>query len=263
MLFFRNFKTAHSKAQNKMRFFGVLIISFFLHIQLFGAATKINLKKESLALISTKVSIELYSYPNNVENTIVTDTIYQSAQVLAENSRKQFDENLTSIISSDDISQESPDIQEKDNETIFISAGTTIVGLDKIYKVKIVVEKRKSQPTEFSKTSFLEQTNKTLSEKKADKKLALLVQRIQEEAKNNFLVSSSGDSGITVSSGKTKTAIVVSSNIVQNHALASTYDQTILKIESQLQKQKFYTSLSYLQFGKFRSSSLRGPPYVA
>ncbi|PQA98247.1 hypothetical protein SAMN05421796_1223 [Chryseobacterium piscicola] len=263
MLFFRNFKTAHSKAQNKMRFFGVLIISFLLHIQLFGAVTKINHKEESLALISTKVSIELYSYPNNVENTIVTDTIYQSAHVLAENSRKQFDENLTNIISSDDISQESPDIQEEDNETIFISEGTTIVGLDKIYKVKIVLETRKPEPTEFSKTSFSEQTNNTLSEIKADKKLARLVKKIQEEAKFHFSVSTGGNSKITSALDENKTAVVVPSNIVQKHALASTYTQVILKIESQLQKQKFYTSLSYLQFGKFRSSSLRGPPYAA
>lgn len=34
----------------------------------------------------------------------------------------------------------------------------------------------------------------------------------------------------------------------------------VVKYNTQLQKQKFYTSLSYLQFEKFCSAALRGPP---
>lgn len=35
-----------------------------------------------------------------------------------------------------------------------------------------------------------------------------------------------------------------------------------INCSSQLRKQNYYTSLSYLQFGKYRSSSLRGPPVL-
>ena len=127
----------------------------------------------------------------------------------------------------------------------------------------MVSGRKKSQPKKVEKSSILEQTNNTLSEKKANKKLAQLVKRIQEKAKNNFLVSSGGEAGITGGSGKTKTAVVLPTNVLQIHALASTYDKLLISISAQLEKQKFYTSHCFLQFRKYCSSSLRGPPYAA
>ena len=262
-LLFKNFDTLHIKTPTKTRLFAVLIISFFFQFHLFGAVTKITPKEESLALINTKGSIEVLSYPGDLENIIVTDSTRQTANTLEINLSTQFQENSTKIIPSKKVSQESPDVQEEEDKTIFVTVGTIVVGLDEFYKVKVVSGRKKTQIKKFTKSTFLEQTNNTSSEKKAKIKLAHLVKRIQEKAKNNFSVSSGGEAGITGGSGKTKTAVVLPSNVLQIHALASTYDQTILKIESQLKKQKFYTSLSYLQFGKFRSSSLRGPPYAA
>lgn len=40
-------------------------------------------------------------------------------------------------------------------------------------------------------------------------------------------------------------------------------EKTFISYKAQLEKQKFYTSLSYLQFGKYSSSSLRGPPFLS
>ena len=78
----------------------------------------------------------------------------------------------------------------------------------------------------------------------------------------NFSTSPAGNSGNTQGLAKKQTGVFISYNVLQKHALASTYDKKILKIESQLIKQKFYTSLSYLQFGQYRTSSLRGPPQI-
>ena len=262
-LLFKSFETLKVKAHVKARLFAVLIISFLFQIHLYGAAIKITHEEGSLAFINTNGSVDVPSHPNDLENIIVSDTIRQAANISTANAIKQFQENSTKIIPSKKVSQESPDVQEEEDKTIFVTAGTTVVGLDKIYKLKIVVEARKAQPNKVIKSTFLEQTNNSLSEKKANKKLAQLVKRIQEKAKNNFSVSSSGESGITGRSGKTKTAVVLPTNVLQIHALASTYHQTILKIESQLKKQNFYTSLSYLQFRKYCSSSLRGPPFLS
>ncbi|WP_126337156.1 hypothetical protein [Kaistella antarctica] len=44
--------------------------------------------------------------------------------------------------------------------------------------------------------------------------------------------------------------------------LGITISQPIIFFKNQLVEQKYYTSLSYLQFGKYRSSSLRGPPQI-
>lgn len=259
MLFFRNFKTIQVKTQNKMRFFGVLIISLFLHIHLYGAVTKINHKEVGLA-INCKGAEEVRSYPDNVENTIVSDSIYQSSNVLAENSGKQFHEDPANIISTKTVSKESSNIQEEDHKIIFISAGTTVVGLDQIYEVKIEAETRKPQSKEVSKVSFSEQTNVALSEKKAKVKLAHLRNKIQEKPDYNFSSSPSSDYGISQRLGKTQTAVVISYNVLQKYALASVYDKTIVKIESQLKKQKFYTSHSYFLFRRYTCASLRAPP---
>ena len=261
-LLFKSFETLKVKAHVKARLFAVLIISFLFQIHLYGAAIKITHEEGSLAFINTNGSVDVPSHPNDLENIIVSDTIRQAANISTAKAEKQFQENSTKIIPSKKVSQESPDVQEED-KTIFVTAGTIVVGLDEFYKVKVVSGRKKTQIKKFTKSTFLEQTNNTSSEKKAKIKLAHLLKRIQEKAKNNFSVSSGGESGITGRSGKTKTAVVLPSNVLQIHALASTYDQTILKIESQLKKQKFYTSLSYLQFSKYRSSSLRGPPYAA
>ena len=262
-LLFKSFETLKVKAHVKARLFAVLIISFLFQIHLYGAAIKITHEEGSLAFINTNGSVDVPSHPNDLENIIVSDTIRQAANISTAKAEKQFQENSTKIIPSKKVSQESPDVQEEEDKTIFVTAGTIVVGLDEFYKVKVVSGRKKTQIKKFTKSTFLEQTNNTSSEKKAKIKLAHLVKRIQEKAKNNFSVSSGGESGITGRSGKTKTAVVLPSNVLQIHALASTYDQTILKIESQLKKQKFYTSLSYLQFSKYRSSSLRGPPYAA
>ena len=262
-LLFKNFGILQIKTLTKTRLFAVIIISFFFQMHLFGSVTKITPKEGILTLINTNVSVEVPSHPDELENTIVSDSTRQAVNIFATNAIKQFQENYSEIIPSNTISKRTPNVQEEDDKTIFISAGTTVFGLDQIYQVKVATIPEISQLNKFTKSTFLEKTNKTLSEKEADKKLARLVKKIQEEAKFHFSVSTGGNSKFTSALHENKTAVVVPSHIVQKHALASTYDQLLLKIESQLQKQKFYTSLSYLQFGKFRSSSLRGPPYAA
>ena len=262
-LLFKNFDTLHIKTPTKTRLFAVLIISFFFQFHLFGAVTKITPKEESLALINTKGSIEVLSYPGDLENIIVTDSTRQTANTLEINLSTQFQENSTKINPSNPVSKGTTDVQEEDDKTIFfISAGTTVVGLDQIYEVKVVSIPEKSQPTEVSKVSFLEQANVALSEKKAKIKLSHLKNKVHKKPDCNFSTSPAGNSGNTQGLAKKQTGVFISYNVLQKHALASTYDIKILKIESQLIKQKFYTSLSYLQFGKYRTSSLRGPPQI-
>ena len=262
-LFFKSFEILQIKTLAKTRLFAVVFISFLFQFHLYGAAIKISHEEGSLAFINTNGSVDVPSHPNDLGSTFVTDTTRQSANISTAKAKKQFQEKSTKIIPSDKVSQESPGNLHEEEKIIFVTAGTIVVGFDQIYKVKVVSGIKKSQPNKVTKSTFLEKTNKTLSEKEADKKLARLVKKIQEEAKFHFSVSTGGNSKFTSALHENKTAVVVPSHIVQKHALASTYDQLLLKIESQLQKQKFYTSLSYLQFGKFRSSSLRGPPYAA
>ena len=259
-LLFKSFETLKVKAHVKARLFAVLIISFLFQIHLYGAAIKITHEEGSLAFINTNGSVDVPSHPNDLENIIVSDTIRQAANISTAKAKKQFQEKSTKIISSDKVSQESPGNLHEEEKIIFVTAGTIVVGFDQIYKVKVVSGIKKSQPNKVIKSTFLQQTYNTSSEKKAKIKLAHLVKRIQEKAKNNFSVSSGGESGITGRSGKTKMAVVITTNILQKHALASTYDQTILKIESQLKKQKFYTPHSYLLFSRYTSASLRALP---
>ena len=262
-LFFKSFEILQIKTLAKTRLFAVVFISFLFQFHLYGAAIKISHEEGSLAFINTNGSVDVPSHPNDLGSTFVTDTTRQSANISTAKAKKQFQEKSTKIIPSDKVSQESLGSLHEEDKTIFVTAGTTVVRLDEFYKVKVVSGRKKTQIKKFTKSTFLEQTNNTSSEKKAKIKLAHLLKRIQEKAKNNFSVSSGGESGITGRSGKTKTAVVLPSNVLQIHALASTYDKLLISISAQLEKQKFYTSLSYLQFGKYRNSSLRGPPYAA
>lgn len=54
-------------------------------------------------------------------------------------------------------------------------------------------------------------------------------------------------------------AVAMAHNFNNFNAVIPEITSVILLI-AQSKKQKYYTSLSYLQFGKYRSSSLRGPP---
>lgn len=127
-------------------------------------------------------------------------------------------------------------------------------------------------------------TNKDLSEKSivttakpAVKQVAISKEAIEQEKKIKeekfkkafppakaqlFLNNSSTDSSLLAAKQIVNCQATITTASPQKQVLNATVVDLVktISIDTQLVKQKFYTSISYLQFGKYRSSSLRAPP---
>lgn len=256
-LFIRNFETMQIKAPIKTRFFIVLIISFFSQIHLIGAVTKNDHgDRSALILRNDALPNSASEYLEHINNS---DSANRAANIKAPVPIKDFQEKATKSISSSTFSDEYVNDQNEDN-TIFVTAGTTVFSLNDRNHIKIISVTEKYLPQKVTKSLFLEDTNLALSEKKAKIKLAQLAKEIHEKPDHNFSTSPAGNSGVMEILGKVQTAVILSPNILQKDALVPIYYRAVLKIDGQLKEQRFYSSVCCLQFRKYNFFSLRGPP---
>lgn len=154
---------------------------------------------------------------------------------------------------------------QKDSQAIiYVGENTLVYGTSHISNAKLI----KIEKTIVSKkTVEPKNQNVTLkgrlvaSKENQSQELKLLQQKIAKKSKNNFYTSSH-DSNL-VSFGKVKFACLATID-----SLSFKYNKAFISAENslnnfKLQKppQKFFTSLFYSEFFKFRNSFLRGPPY--
>lgn len=161
------------------------------------------------------------------------------------------------------IDQKGVQITETSNE-IYVGEGTTIVGLLNMNDTKVINMdfKQKKKSKKISKSTFSQEMTIALSEKKAKIKTA---EKVEEQVVNknvNFFYKGNqkSDSNYSQKSRNLYTAVFSPFNVLQKTVAACADTYQIAAIKLAVKKQKFFTSLSYLQFGKYRSSSLRAPP---
>ena len=155
--------------------------------------------------------------------------------------------------------------------SIYVVGNTQIYGAENISVVEVVATKTYDNSfTKRNEKAKHESSSQSISaqiEIKKTKDLAKskeLEKQTKENIKVNFINSTTNSNFAGNTSAITKGA-VLNSNFYSQNKLSKTISQDIAisyTCKSCKKKQKFYTSLSYLQFGKYRNSSLRAPPVV-
>lgn len=156
-------------------------------------------------------------------------------------------------------------VQKNSSAIIFVGEGADVVGFSNFHKAKIVKASsaKRKESKKAKDSTFSDRTKTALSQKKAKEKASKNQQekntKIDTKIDFSFNNSPLSNSDIKQKSGFAFQAVISSFSFSKNFAIA-TYFYQISKINTKLKKQKFYTSLSYLQFKKYRNSSLRAPP---
>ena len=154
-----------------------------------------------------------------------------------------------------------PPVQEM-QAVIYVAGNAQIYG---VINNAVVIAKVKSQARvgDISKKEAKQQLNQiqiaTVKKEENYKKLADKI----ESVKKRFFYTSTSKSTLTDFYRNQLTASATSvyapTNLKCGGANISAFN-FVIKYNTQLQTQKFLTSLSYLQFKKYCNSSLRGPP---
>lgn len=151
---------------------------------------------------------------------------------------------------------ESDEIQQQfQNENIYTSGGATISGLENIhttYSVGFVERSPREQP---------------VVEPSKEKKIIIVAENSKEP-----VVKPEYESHVTFSNTNSSSSLFLSVFNTKNVCVPAVtpslkslqkkvdLQQALVVYQLQNSKQIYYTSLSYLQFGKYRNSSLRAPP---
>ena len=146
---------------------------------------------------------------------------------------------------------------------VYVSNSTVIVGADQMHIVTekdlsgkqiVTTAKPAVKPVAISKEAI--EQEKKIKEEKFKKEFP----PVKAQA---FLNNSSTDSSLLAAKQTVNCQATVSTPSPQKQVLTAIVIDIVrsICIDTQLVKQKYYTSISYLQFGKYRSSSLRAPPY--
>lgn len=157
------------------------------------------------------------------------------------------------------------------NNVIFVSGNATIIGLENLSNANIVSLESTQRISSKSKVKTLAKTedhsiSAQIIKKETEEKEQIA--KLQKQSNLNtsvafLLLPSSSDFNSTTSQ-QCNNAVVCSNLYSKVKFLKSvTKDLVFQNCIVAKKKQKFCTSLSYLQFGKYRSSSLRGPPRLA
>lgn len=149
---------------------------------------------------------------------------------------------------------------------IYVSAGVEIYGSQNISNAKISSLETASSPEKISKKNpkpkYISIAKQILAKKNVEQRN---LKRLQDKISINIIrsiYSSSNDRNLlALAKYKAGSSAIASTSVNFDFSNAFLQDYLILKrFESEIKKQKFYTSLSYLQFRNFRSCSLRAPP---
>ena len=156
-------------------------------------------------------------------------------------------------------------VAKKNQEAIiYVTSGVQIQGLSYITNTKVIsIEKaltsKKKIQSKAKYITFKEQVTTIKNAK--DQSLKKLQEKINEKVKKyNYTTS---QDNVLIQWVKLRFGTSAASNNFttfnfSNAFFSNEYHLNIFR--SQVAKQKFYTSISYLQFGKYRNSSLRAPP---
>ena len=155
--------------------------------------------------------------------------------------------------------------QKNSPNTIYVSSGAKVYISSNVSNIKIVKIKEGRAPEKIAnihKTS-LSQVKQTICQKNSQNlELKILQEKIDKNVKNSFY-SASHNNDLLKSSKLRFTSAATTPNLPFKFSKAffnTEYDLSLFKIQNG--KQKFYSSLSYLEFGKLRNSFLRGPPFT-
>ena len=148
---------------------------------------------------------------------------------------------------------------------ISISKGTLIIGIENMHNIQVdnVTEVVKITSKKVPKSSLTQEINLALSEKKSKLKISEKSEEQGAEKKIDvvFTGNPDGNSNYSKKSPQFFTAIFSPFNVLQKAAIVYSDAFQLANVKLAVKKQKLSTSLSYLQFGKYRSSSLRAPPF--
>lgn len=169
-------------------------------------------------------------------------------------------------------SQKQTDDSEKKSQneekpaTLFVGEGVGVVGFSNIHNAKIVKVsgEKKKEAKKVKDSTLSEEMKLALSQKKLNaaaekKKAAAKYNEIVTRIDFNFNNSPVSNSDFKQKYSFGFQGVIPPFGFSQNFVIANYFYQ-LDKINTQLKKQKFYTSISYLQFKKYRNSSLRAPP---
>lgn len=161
------------------------------------------------------------------------------------------------------------DVKQDQSGIVYISDGVEIHGVELMSNAKIETLQKPSSPKKTAGKSsvpkYVPIAKQILQKKNEDhQKLKALQHKIDQKIAEN-LYTSKKDNDLFILVGSRAGFLAVSSNTnpfnFSNALLEEGFDLQNFKI--QLGKQKFATSLSFLQFRKLRSSSLRAPPEIS
>lgn len=159
---------------------------------------------------------------------------------------------------------DSASIQKDPEAIIYVSAGAIVAGTSQFSNARIVeiLGNSPSKKILKEKTTNTGLAKQIVAKKEAnDQSLKLLQEKINKKVKNSFYSSSQESELVRFAKSKLDLSAVTSAASSFKFAHAFVSITFLLNVHrAQILKQKYCTSLSYLQFGKFRSSSLRAPP---
>ena len=147
---------------------------------------------------------------------------------------------------------------------ISIAKGTLMYGMENLHDAEVVIVKSdvKKGSKKVIKHTLSQEITIELSQKKEKIKTAEKVKydQVSKKVDIKYSTNSTGNSNYSKKPINYFAAVFSPFNILQNTAVKSLDVYQMVAINVAFKKQKFFTSLSYLQFDKYKSSSLRGPP---
>lgn len=173
-----------------------------------------------------------------------------------------------SVISASTLQQKIADSEQQSN-VIYISGNTTIFGADNNSEIKVVATKTGTNPSTNRIEKDKPSTNSISAqlEIKNSKDLEIsknLEKKAKEIVKISFINTSSTNSNFASNSSAISKEAVLSSNFYSQYKFSKEISKdkaNSYACKSSKKKLKFYSTLSFLQFGKYRNSSLRAPPF--
>ena len=157
-----------------------------------------------------------------------------------------------------------PSLPDQLSGVVYVSNSTTMYGADQMYIVTnkdanekqiVATAKPAVKPVAISKEA-IEHEEKIKAEK--------FKKEFPPVKAQVFVNNSSTNSSLLAAKQTAAWQATMPTTNPQKQIFVSTFFNSLLttSVASQLSKQKYYVALSYLQFGKFRSASLRAPPGI-
>ena len=162
--------------------------------------------------------------------------------------------------------QDSVVIKKSQEAVIYVTPGTSIEGIyisnAKVIKIENTAAPKKKVKSQAKYNTLAEQvTEKKIVQQQSLKKLQ---EKIDKKVQDTLYSTSQNSESATLAQVRLSN-VAVSSNLSSfDFSKAFFSNKYVLNtFRTQIAKQKFYTSLSNLQFSKLRNSFLRGPPIFA